>query len=302
MKLLCLLLFMFLSQPVEARLIDKTIAQVNASIVLLSDIQNYKNTYSLRQEVDPFASLAGPLPNTQKDILNYLIQEQIILQKFPATDADIEEEISAVQKNNRIDRDHLKEILRSQGVKFDDYKRLMGVSVSKRKLIERELRPLAAVSDEEVKNFYYTDASMSTKRSSSKLVLSYTLQQMIIPDAQLVDLISKRLNAGEDFEAVASDLAGRGVELAKLGTLSEENMNGKILSAIQGLKVGENTKPVSTGAGYLILKIIAVSAPQDPVFEREKETVRGRLFQAALKNQLRLWTDRERSSSYVHIP
>ena len=74
-----------------------------------------------------------------------------------------------------------------------------------------------------------------------------------------------------------------------------------IREAIQGLKVGETTKPVSAGSGYLILKVTSVSAPKDPSFEKEKEKIRGMLFQKALLNQLKVWTERERAASYVHI-
>ena len=41
---------------------------------------------------------------------------------------------------------------------------------------------------------------------------------------------------------------------------------------------------------------------EDSSFEKEKERIRGFLFQKALLNQLRLWTERERNSSYIHIP
>lgn len=235
-------------------------------------------------------------------MLEYLVQEKLVLQKFPATEDEIEEEINAVQKNNKIDREALKQVLSSQGVRFEDYRKLMGLSVSKRKLIDRELRPLAAISDEEIKNFYYTDPASRTAVKGEKLVLSYNLQQLLIPNSNLADTVAKRLRGGEDFDSVASELAGKGVEFSRLGTISEENMNSKIRESIQGLKVGESTKPIATGAGYMILKITEIGAPKDPVFEKEKERIRGMLFQKALQNQLKIWTEREKSVSYIHIP
>ncbi len=297
-----LLLFFSLISFAHAREVDRTAVLVNGDVVLKSDINSFKKNFSLRREIDPFVGLTGmPSDAKEKEVIDYLIQERLVQQKQAATEDEVEEEINAVQRNNRIDRDHLKEVLKSQGVRFEDYKRLMGVSVSKRKLIERELRPLAAISDEDVKNFYYTDSAFQNRRKDSKLVLSYTLQQMLIPSSALAETATKRLRAGEDFDSVASDLGSKGVESSRLGTISEDNMNSRIRDAVQGMKVGDSTKAISTGSGYMILRILEIGAPKDPVFEREKEKIRNELFQKALINQLRLWTERERVSSYVHL-
>lgn len=288
----------------EAREIDRTAVLVNGDVVLRSDVSVFRKNFSLRRELDPFVSLLAytqDKANNEKNNLDYLVQERLVLQKYSASEEEIEEEINSVQRNNRIDREHLKEVLKSQGVKFDDYRRLMGVSLSKRKLIEKDLRPLAAISDEDVKNYYYTDAAYQVRRKENKLVLSYTLQQMLIPSSSVAEMAQKKLRAGEDYDSVASELASRGVESSRLGTISEENMNSKIREAIQGLKVGEATKTISAGTTYMILRVLEIGAPKDPVFEKERERIRNELFQKALVSQLRLWTERERASSYIHV-
>lgn len=302
MKFSPVFLLLLLAPLAQARTIDRTVALVNADVILQSDLTNFRKTFPLRREIDSFIQLVGfPSDPTPKQTLDYLIQERLVLQKFPAAEDEIEEEINAVQRNNHIDRDHLKEVLGSQGVKFDDYRKLMGVSVSKRKLVDRELRPLAAVSDEDVKNYYYTDNSFNSRRKEQKLVLTYTLQQLLLPSQELAETAQKRLRAGTDFDTVAAELAPQGVESSRLAGLSEENMNGKIRDAVQGLKVGESTKALTAGSGYMILRVQEIGAPKDPVFESEKEKIRGMLYQKGLVEQLKLWTERERSSSYVHL-
>lgn len=288
-----------LSTTAQARTIDRTAALVNADVVLDSDLSSFKKNFSLRKELDPFIGLTNFQPKSMQDVLDYLVQEQLVLQKESVSDDEVEAEIDGVQRNNNIDRGKLQEVLKAQGVNFEIYKRLMRVAVAKRKLIEKELRPLAAVSDEDVKNFYYTDASTQEARNKQKLVLTYTMQQLIVPNQKLAEAAAKRLKAGEDLDAVGVELASQGAETSKVAALSEENMNSKIREAIQNLKVGETTRPISTGAGYMILKIIEIGAPTDPVFEASKEQIRGVLFQKALLNQLKIWTEREKASSYV---
>lgn len=302
MKLSSAFLFLLLaSVTAEARLVDKTTALVNGDVILQSDLATFRKNQTLRREIDPFISLTNFSSDSTKDIQDYLIQEKLVLQKATPSEDEVEEEINSVQRNNRIGREQLKEVLKAQGVNFDDYRSLMSIAVAKRKLLDRDLRPLAAVSDDDVKNFYYTDSAFKARQKEQKLVLTYGLQQLILPSSALAEEASRRIRAGEDFDAVTSDLASKGAESSRLPSISEENMNAKIKEAIQGLKVGEATKPVSAGSGYLILKVTSLSAPKDQTFEKEKERIRGLLFQKALVNQLKIWTERERAASYVHI-
>jgi peptidyl-prolyl cis-trans isomerase SurA len=295
--------FFWFALNAQAREIDRTAVLVNGDVVLQSDIASFKKNFALRREIDPFIQILSYSPDAAKnaDALNYLVQERLVLQKYQPTEDEIEEEINAVQRNNHIDRDHLKDVLKSQGVNFDDYRRLMGVSVSKRKLIEKDLRPLAAISDEDVRNFYYTDPIYSARRKDQKLVLTYTLQQLLIPSEEIAQEAQKRLHAGVDFDSVAAELSSKGVESTRLASMSEDNLNPKIRDAIQGMKVSESTPTIVSGNTYMILRILEIGAPQDPVFEKEKEKLRNELFQKALANQLRLWTERERAASYVHV-
>ena len=285
----------------HARLVDKTLSIVNSDLILQSDVESFRKNFNLRREIDPFIALLNFSSDSSKDILGYLVQEKLVLQKTPATPDEVEEEINAVQRNNKIAREQLREVLRAQGVDFDRYQQLMAVSVAKRKLIDKELRPLAAVSDEEVKNYYYTDPAFLSHRGEQKLVLSYSLQQLILPSATVAEEAQKRLRAGEDFDSVASVLSSKGAESTKLNSISEENLNTQIREAIKELKVGENTKPISSGSGYVILKITGIGAPKDPKFEQEKEKIRSVLFQKSILNQLKSWTEREKASAYVHL-
>jgi peptidyl-prolyl cis-trans isomerase SurA len=301
-KLLVSLALVLGSHLAQAREIDRTAVLVNGDVILRSDLSAFKKNFELRKQLDPFVQILSYSGDAKDaDALNYLVQERLVQQKYPPTDDEIEEEINAVQRNNRIDREHLKELLKSQGVKYEDYRRLLGVSVAKRKLIEKDLRPLAAISDEDVRNYYYTDAAFAARRKSQRLVLSYTLQQMLLPSEALAQSASRRLRAGEDFDSVASELAPKGVETSRIASMSEEDMNPKIREAIQGMKVGDSTKIIVSGQTYMILRILEIGAPQDPVFEKDKERIRNDLFQKALVNQLHLWTERERASSYIHV-
>ena len=294
-----------LANAAEARIIDRTAALVNSDVVTLSDVESLTKNFSIRKELDPFVGFFQLELKSSQDIINHLIQETLIMQKFPPSKEEVEEEVNSVQRNNKIDRDKLKEVLLAQGVHFDVYYNLMKVSVSKRKLIDRELRPISAVSDDEIKSYYYTAPEFLQRRQEQKLVLSYSLAQLSVSDADVAEAMYKKLRTGEDMDSVRSEFSVKTsatIEKSNLGTFSEEKLAPAILAGLQGLKTGDVTKPISTGSGYILLKIIEIGAPRDPVFEKEKEQIRNKLFRNALSAQLKLWTERELAKSYIYIP
>lgn len=296
------MLLLFFSDHAQGRLLDKTAAVVNGDVITLSDSSYFKKNLKLRHELDPFLNFFAKGPETDQEIVNYLVQEVLIMQKLTPTKEETEEEINSIQNNNKIDRDKLKEVLKSQGVDFDDYYALMKVSIAKRHLMDRELRPLSQVSDEEVKNYYYTSPEFSEKNKVRKLSLSYGLNQIIIPTKELSDLIASRLKSGEDMQALSGQFKSSGADYVKLGLLSEDKLAPAVKDAIQDLKVGEFSKPIYTGSGYVILEVSEISAPKDINFEKDKEVIRNRLFQKTMTRHLEVWTEREKIQSYVYIP
>lgn len=285
----------------QARLVDRTAAAVNADVITLSDIQAFPRTSGPRRDLDIFFNFFQMNPQSEADIMDYLIQERLVLQKFAITKDEVESEINNIQTQNKIDRDRLKLMLASQGLDYDEYERFMKVALAKRKLIG-ELRALAIVTDEEVRNHYYTSSEFADRSKNQRLLLSYTLEQMSLPSEDLAKEVSRRLRAGEDFDSLAAEFANRGVDRSSLGTFQETRLSGPVREALAGLKSGASTKPIYTGSGYQILKISEIGAPKDEGFERLKEQIRNQLFRKSMLAQLKLWTEKERSVSYIYLP
>lgn len=302
-KTIAILILASSAPTAEARLIDRTSALVNGEVITLSDVNRFRQTFALRKEIDPFIAFFQMNPQTPKDMTDYLVQEQLITQKFPTSKADIDEEIQAVVNKNNIDIETLKGILKAQGTSFDSYQQMMGISIAKRKLMDRELRPLAVVTEDEVKNFYYTNPAFIERKRKQKFLLSYDLGQMRVPSKALANEIAEKIRAGDDFDAVAAKYVDRGVRANALGVLREDSLSQAIRASLEGLKVGEVTKPVEVGESlFVIHKVNAISAPHDPVFEKEKPQIQSHLYQKAMERQLQLWIERERRNAFVHIP
>src|SRR5262245_34260392 len=95
--------------------IDRLDASVNSAIILLSDIHKFRETVSLRAQLDPlFAGTTVASKGagaSELEITEFLINEKIIAQAFPIQDPEVEQEINSIQSANRIDRSKLKAAL-----------------------------------------------------------------------------------------------------------------------------------------------------------------------------------------------
>src|SRR3954470_7538215 len=87
--------------------LDRLEASVNASIILLSDVRRFRETLKLRAQLDPLfagTTIASKgAASTDREIVDFLVNEKLISSQFPATDGEVEQEINSIQANNHID-------------------------------------------------------------------------------------------------------------------------------------------------------------------------------------------------------
>lgn len=299
------LLFLVALLPLlaQGRKIDGTAALVNAEVITLSDLAKLRRTLPFRKELDPVLAFFGKNPKSDTELRDFLVQETLISTKFPVSKEEVSEEVNGILRRNNIDLDGLKAVLKQQGISYETYSDLMTVSLAKRKLMDRELRPLSAVTPDEVKNYYYTAPEFLERKQQTSMLLSYGLIQLRLPSRAIADEVRDRLKQGEDIDAIANQFADRGVSMSDLGVLREDKIADSIRKSIEGLKVGEYTPAVSLGTDeFVVHKVSSISAPHDPVFEEKKEKIQDTLFRKAMDRQLFLWTERAKADAYVFIP
>ncbi len=305
--LLCAVTPAFGSLSVRAEVVEQVAAVVNKKAIYKSDLSIFRNTLPLRSKVDPlFAgeALAKKANPSDQEILDFLINETMILEKFPASDGDVEQEINSIQANMRINRDALKAAIRREGFRFEDYFRLMRSSISKRLLIEREIRNKAAVSEDEIRTEYNRiNAGSKTFRGSFRLHLIRIDKKNYRTPTLAREAASEALaalNKGESFQDVASRTHVDGGS-GDLGFLSYSDMQPVIQQEVRRLGTGKTGGLIEDASAFMIVKVGEVRAETDSGLDREREGIRARLMDAEFRHQLRLWLDRERSKNLVKV-
>ncbi|NDD92157.1 hypothetical protein EBZ37_08740 [bacterium] len=290
---------------------DRLEASVNASIILASDLRKFRETMSLRARLDPLfaASALGDRKGSASDqeIVTALIHDRLILQAFPVSDADVEVEINAIQSNQRISRDRLRDEIQRNGFKFEDYFELIRLSTAKRNLIDREIRSKVTVSDDDVKNHFYNRYSKQAPSSMNYRVKIITFSRSNFKSTQAMKETADRaltaLRSGDSFEEVArrySDdpTAETGGEL---GSLTEDQMSPSFRKEIKKLKVGSVSAVFGDPSSRLfILKLADVSSGDDSRLAAVREEIRNQLAASEYHHQIQLWLERQEQQAFIH--
>lgn len=300
------------TKPAQAApvVIDRLEASVNSSLILLSDIEHFRKLLKLRNQLDPIfagTSVAAKGSGASNDeIVNYLVDEKLISQAFPVTDAEVEQEINSIQSNNHIDRSQLKAALSEQGFSFDDYFELIRASASKRNLIDRDIRTKVSISEDDVKNYFYTHYSPTMPGTRSyQLRLIFISPKTYKTPAAARDAAQnalKEIQSGEAFEEVAKRVsddpsAGSGGDL---GTLKEDQMSPLIRDNLKNLKIGEVSSILGDPQrGYYLLKLIDVKSDESERMQRARDEIRNQLTAAEYQHQIQLWLERQRQTAFI---
>ncbi len=100
------------------------------------------------------------------------------------------------------------------------------------------------------------------------------IRQILVSDEAKIQEISKRLSLGEDFAAVAKDVAGMKKEALQLGNLARRDLPvPELAEAAFRLAPNTNSGPIKTALGWHILKIGKVTPGSQKTLEDVREQV-----------------------------
>ncbi len=297
------------SSPV---VLDRLEATVNGALLLRTDLESFRKSWGLRQQLDPLFSgtplsrlgpSAGDAPITQ-----YLVDERLILNLFPVTDSEVDTEINTIQSNNRMDRKTLQSALMEQGFKFADYFELIRAGIAKRNLIDREIRTKVSISDDDVKNQFYNQFAKASQapRSFHVKIITVTPSNYKSGSAarEVIERAKSQVTGGESFEEVAKSMSddSSATNGGDLGVLTEDQMSPAIRDALKKLRIGETSGVLGDQKSRLfLLKLVDIASSETERYKQMKEEIRNQLAASEYQRQIQLWLDRQRQTASIHL-
>ena len=303
--LLALLPSFALAAPARAEILERVVAKVNGDIVTLSDFQARQITAAQAARVGPERVEAFLRQNNAR-ILQDAIDELLLTQRadelgMKAPPQAVKEIIDSIKKENKLETDaELEEQLRREGMTMDDLRRSIGRSMLRRYVLQREIEPKVAVSEEDSYAEYQARKAEYTKPET------VTLEEILVlgDDAEVkAQALVGRARGGEDFAALARaySQAPSAKNGGELGRLARGEMNPELEKSTFALAKGAVSDPIPQGEGYRILKVADKSELSVVPYDEAKKEIRQKLGEQRIQTEYEAYLNTLRQKAIVDI-
>ncbi len=314
-KLFTTAIVVFFCHLAGAEVVERVVAIVNSEIVLESDIK--KMPAKLKKKDLIYDYLIPGNENAfrkgeRKAVLEYLINEKVLdseVKRLNLTVSDdrVEQEIRDIAKRNNMTTQEVLKAVTSEGLTPSEYKESLKLRLERQNLIANEIISKLRISDEDAYTEYqrrkpgvrsgvneYSVAHIffSPKKGSAKEAL------------ERAENVLEKLADGERFETLAEqhsedpNFSNGGF----LGTFKTGEFLKELEGAVSGLAPGQHfSKIVKSRQGFHIVKLLSKKSSTDPQFEKEKERIKGQIFESTFRRQLSLWLQNKRDESFIRI-
>ncbi len=284
-------------------------ATVNGKDILRSDLEKYYKASLGDNAQTPSAEQANIV---RLNVLRQLIDDEIIQQRaaklnLAASDDDVNAKLTEMKAP--LTQEEFDKQLKARNLTVDDLKRDLRRSLTKTKLLNKEIESKINITDAEIGSYY-----AAHKSEFNLIEPQYHLAQIAVTSGpaqqtgnlqnnkasgdadakKKIQVLHNRLDSGEDFGAVAmnfSENPNTASNGGDMGFIPESQLRADqdVYNAVAKLKPGEITEvlPVFDGAGpsrhtigYAIYKLIA----REPAGQRELNDPR---VQQAIRQGLR---------------
>jgi len=298
----------------KSELVDKIIATVGSEAVLQSDLNEIPSRLKKEGSIDDTMLLDDKiedLKSSRATQLQYLIREKLVeseikRQNLTFTEERINEEMGNLAKKNQMNRTELEVYLKKQGYNIADYKKTLKSRLERQSFFESEIVAKLRITDEDAYNEYKNrNPKYKPNVNELKVGMIFFNPRKGTPEEALkrADVVYKKLQAGESFEALADKYnedpnANAG---GYLGQFKTGELNAEMEKAVANLDAGETSQIVRSARGFQILKVLDKKVTQDPMFLRYKEQIKAGLVEKNFKRQLKNWFESKKQDAYIKL-
>jgi peptidyl-prolyl cis-trans isomerase SurA len=296
----------------NGHVVEDVIVQVNDQVINRSDLERAEE--QLQAEAQQTGMSAADLADAQHNLLRDLIDKQLLLSRGKElginADTEVIRRLDEIRKQNHLGSlEDLQKAAQQQGVSYEDFKANIRNNIISQEVVRDEVGRHLQMSPGQEQAFY--DAHKQEFAQPEQVRLSEILIPLpadatdaAIAQAQAkADGIAKQIKAGDSFESLAKLVSG-GQTAAQGGDLGlfKRGALAKVLEdQTFDLKPGQNTGPIRTRQGFVILKVTEhIAAGVQPLKDVEQQ-VQEAMYNEQIQPALRAYLTKLRENAYIDI-
>jgi peptidyl-prolyl cis-trans isomerase SurA len=292
--------------------VEDVIVQVNDQIINRSDLE--RSEQQLEQDAQTSHANPEELADRQKTLLRDLIDQQLLLSRGKElglnVDAEVVRRLDEIRKQNKLDTlEDLEKAARQQGVSYEDFKANIKNGLISQQVVRDEVGRRLQLSQAAEQAFYDEHKAEFSQPEQVRLseILVPTPEgatpEQIEQAKAKADGIAKQIKAGDKFEDLAKLISG-GQTAAQGGDLGlfKRGALAKVLEdQTFPLQLGQNTDPIRTRQGFVILKVTEHQAEGTPPLKAVEQQVQEAMYSAQMQPALRAYLTKLRENAFIDI-
>lgn len=307
---------LFWPGSVRAEIVDRIVAVVNDDIILASELDQVLKPLeaSLKNQGYGADERQRLLDSQRRKMLERLVTEKLTDQQvrrhnLKVTEAEVDATIQRIRTANKLSEQELRHAIELDGMTFDTYREEIRDKVLRARLVNREVKSKIVITDEDIKSYY--NAHKDQYVGSTKYDLRHILLR-VSPEANQaekervkaqIDLLRKRLRAGEPFDKLAGlfSEAPTASQGGRLGVFGTQLLTEEIRQALKGLDAKQYSQVVETDQGYQIFYVEDIISTGGKTLEQATPEIYEKLFAEVVDQKFSTWIDDLRKRSHVQI-
>jgi peptidyl-prolyl cis-trans isomerase SurA len=317
---LSLLLILAACQPKTGG--GDVMASVDGRKILRADVDKYYQNQTAGSDQQPVGEQATSL---RLSILRELIDDEILMRRAEklgllATDEEVDRKLNEIKSPYTADQFDQK--LKEKKITLDDFKRDLRRSVTREKVLNKEITSKIDVSEKDIQDYYNAH-----KAEFNLIETQYHLAQIFVtpqPNPQVhnlkndkaqtdadakkkIQMLSNRLDSGDDFATLAMnysedpETSGNGGDLGFTPESALQRTDPFTRDMVMKLKPGQYSQVITVLdpaskrlIGYRLVKVVA----KEPAGQREFSDPR---VQQAIRSQLRDRREQLLKAAYYEV-
>ncbi|GAB2510429.1 peptidylprolyl isomerase [Microbulbifer agarilyticus] len=265
----------------QVQQLDRVVAVVDDDVVMASELQQRINT--ITQQIAAQNVQAPPIDVLRRQVLEQLIVERLQLQMGARAGVTISEEeldqaIARVQQNMNLSPAQFQQKLEADGISNNAFRQQIRQELIIRRVEQGSVSRRIQITDQDINNFLRSKEGEFWKSPQYELghiliaVSSSAPAEEVTAAREKADAVYEKATGGEDFRALAisSSSGQNALQGGDLGWRKPVELPTLFADALDGVKVGETTKPFRSDAGFHMLKIHQQRGATEQVVEQTK--------------------------------